>query len=99
LASKGVVEFANPWCPNPGSELEGHRTPETDWHVDLYHRVAAIFKKNGFTIEQLYDCLGASTPVHNIYRIEAEDFEEGKLKQWKFPKLERGRVNCGNKGG
>ena len=89
LASKGVICYAGAWCPNPGSTLEGHRTPETSWHVDLAHKVAAIFKKNGFTLDQLYDCLGASTPVHDIYRIEAGDFDEkGRLPQWKYPRLQ-----------
>jgi hypothetical protein len=90
LAEKGVICYAGPWCPNPGSELEGHRTPETSWHVDLYHKVAGIFKKYGFTLREMYDCAAANTPVHDIYRIEEEQFEGGRLKQWNFPKLERG---------
>jgi len=73
LASKGVICFANAWCPNPGSELEGHRSPEAAWHFDLYKKIAAIFRKNGFTHEQLYDCMAApNTVVHDIYRIEDE---------------------------
>lgn len=73
LASKGVVCFAGAWCPNPGSELQGHRTPEAAWHLDLYKKVAAIFRKTGFTYEQLYDCMAApTTVVHDIYRIEDE---------------------------
>jgi hypothetical protein len=93
LASKGVICFAGGWCPNPGSELEGHRTPETSWHVDLYHRVAGIFRKHGYTLRELYDCSAANTPVHDIYRIEEERFKDGKLKQWKFPKLEIAKTN------
>jgi hypothetical protein len=32
LASLGVIAFPGPWIPNPGSALEGHRTPEASWH-------------------------------------------------------------------
>jgi hypothetical protein len=88
LASKGVVCFAGAWCPNPGSTLEGHRTPETAWHVDLTRKVQTIHARHGFTVEQLYDCLGNSSPVHDIYRIEAGHFDEnGYLPQWRFPQL------------
>lgn len=73
LAAEGVICFANPWCPNPGSALEGHRTPEAKWHFDLARKVAAIHRKAGFTYEQLYDCSGNSNGfIHDIYRIEDE---------------------------
>ncbi|HBS59427.1 MAG TPA: nitrogen fixation protein NifB, partial [Firmicutes bacterium] len=73
LASKGVVCFAGAWCPNPGSQLEGHRSPEPAWHFDLAKKIAAIFKKAGFTYEQLYDCAAAPTTLcHDIYKIEGE---------------------------
>lgn len=97
LASKGVICFAGDWCVNPGSELEGHRTPETSWHVDLCYKLAAIFRKYGYSLEQLYNCFGASTPVHDIYRIEEEQFEGSRLKQWKFKKLnETSKVKTGS---
>jgi len=68
-----VVCFANPWCPNPGSVLEGHRTPDAAWHWDLALKVAAIHRKYGFTYENLYDCAGTSiSTIHDIYRIEDE---------------------------
>ena len=71
LASKGVICFATSWNPNPGSALEGHRTPEPAWHFDLYKKIAAIHRKYGFTYEELYDCNAAPiTVIHDIYRIE-----------------------------
>jgi len=71
LASKGVICFASSWCPNPGSALEGHRSPEPAWHYDLYKNIAAIYRKYGFTYEELYDCYAAPISiVHDIYRIE-----------------------------
>lgn len=73
LASVGVVCFVNPWCPNPGSVLEGHRTPDEAWHFDLAKKAAAIHRKAGFTYENLYDCAGTSiTTIHDIYKIEDE---------------------------
>ncbi len=71
LASKGVICFAGAWCPNPGSQLEGHRTPEAEWHLDMAKKVAAIHRKAGFTYDQLYDCSAAPTGLtHDIYKIE-----------------------------
>jgi hypothetical protein len=73
LASKGVIGFVTSWCPNPGSDLEGHRSPEPAWHLDLFKKVAAIFRKSGFTYDQIYDAYAAPTTViHDIYRIEDE---------------------------
>ncbi len=71
LAEKGVICFAGAWCPNPGSALEGHRTPEPEWHLDMAKRIAGIFRKEGYTYEQLYDCAAAPTSLcHDIYKIE-----------------------------
>lgn len=71
LASIGVVCFPRPWQPNPGSALEGHRSPEPEWHYDMNRKVAAIFRRTGFTYEQLYDCMSApDTLVHDVYKIE-----------------------------
>ncbi|NTV01552.1 MAG: radical SAM protein [Chlorobiaceae bacterium] len=73
LASKGVICFATSWNPNPGSALEGHRTPEPEWHIDLYKKVASIFRRHGYTFDEIYDCYAAPiTPIHDIYRIEDE---------------------------
>lgn len=73
LASKGVVCFANPWQPNPGSALEGHRSPDANWHFDLSKKVAAIYRKAGFTYKNLYDVAGAPVSIpHDIYKIEDE---------------------------
>jgi hypothetical protein len=71
LASRGVVTLTGAWCANPGSALEGHRTPTPEWHLDVAKRTAAIQRKAGFTFEQFYDT--TPTPdflVQDIYRIE-----------------------------
>lgn len=73
LASKGIICFPVPWCPNPGSALEGHRSPEPQWHFDIVKKAYSIFRKAGFTYEQLYDCAAAPTSIwHDLYKIDDE---------------------------
>lgn len=73
LASKGVVATVSAWNPNPGSQLQGHRSPEPAWHFDMAKKVATIHRKAGFTFEQLYDCTPSpGSLVHEIYKIEDE---------------------------
>ncbi|HSN16023.1 MAG TPA: radical SAM protein, partial [Anaeromyxobacteraceae bacterium] len=75
LTSKGIIAISPPWYPNPGSALEGHRSPEPEWHLDVARKTAAIYRKVGFTWDQIYDANAAPiTLVHDIYRIE-----EGRL--------------------
>lgn len=71
LADRGIISLVGAWNPNPGSKLEGHRTPTAEWHLDLYKKTYQIFKKAGFTLQQLVDV--APSPdfiVSDIYRIE-----------------------------
>ncbi len=72
LASKGVLCFASSWNPNPGSALEGHRSPEPAWHFDLLKKSAAIYRKYGYTHDQIYDCYATTSVVNYIYQIEDE---------------------------
>jgi biotin synthase-related radical SAM superfamily protein len=87
LASKGIGCPCSVFRPKPGTGLEGFRTPETSWHLDRVLKEAAILKRYGFTVEQLQHLKPAAQAVHYIYLIEEEYFENGKLKQWKFPSL------------
>lgn len=87
LASKGIICYAGAWIPNPGSELEGHRSPEVAWHYDLTLKVAAIFKKYGFTTAQLFHAFGNSTPTHDAFRILSGEYEGAFLPQWQHPLL------------
>ena len=89
LATMGVICYAGAWCPNPGSALEGHRTPEVDWHYDLTLKAADIYAKHGFTTEQLYACAGFHNPAIDAFRINAGDAVGGSLPLWKFPPLTR----------
>ncbi|NTU52741.1 MAG: nitrogen fixation protein NifB [Chlorobiaceae bacterium] len=73
LASKGVLCLVTSWNPNPGSAFEGHRAPEPEWHIDLFRKVAGIFRRNGYTWDELYDCSPTpESPINDIYRIEEE---------------------------
>ncbi|MGC3997706.1 MAG: radical SAM protein [Anaeromyxobacter sp.] len=75
LVSRGVIAISPGWFPNPGSALEGHRSPEPAWHLDVARKTAAIYRKAGFSWDQIYDANAAPiTLVHDIYRIE-----EGRL--------------------
>ncbi|MEQ8196635.1 MAG: radical SAM protein [Clostridiaceae bacterium] len=73
LASKGIISLTGAWNPNPGSKLEGHRTPEPEWHLDMAKKTYAIFKKAGFTYDHYFDAAPSNDfLVHDIYKIENE---------------------------
>jgi len=75
LTAKGVIAISPAWFPNPGSALEGHRSPEPAWHIEVAKKTAEIYRRVGFTWDQIYDANAAPiTLVHDIYRIE-----EGRL--------------------
>jgi len=85
LASLGVVAFPGPWIPNPGSDLEGHRSPETSWHFDVLQKVAKIHAKHGFTTHQLFSCAGGRNYFADVFRINAGEMVDGRLPFWTFP--------------
>lgn len=59
LASKGVLAFAIPWVPNPGSWYEGHRTPTPAWHLGVARDLVGIWKRHGYTLEQISEIPGS----------------------------------------
>ncbi|CAH2598751.1 Radical SAM protein [Rhodovastum atsumiense] len=83
LAAHGVLCYAGAWCPNPGSALEGHRSPEPAWHYDLTLKAATIFHRHGYKTAQLYGGLGASTPFHDAFRILGGENEGDHLPQYR----------------
>lgn len=85
LASIGVIAFPGAWIPNPGSELEGHRSPETSWHYDVMQQSVKIYAKYGFTTHQLYSCAGGRSCFSDAFRINAGEAVDGRLPFWKFP--------------
>lgn len=73
LTKKGVICLTNAWCPNPGSKLEGHRTPTFEWHYDMAQKTYLLHKQAGITYEQYLDV--SPSPdflVLDFYRIEEE---------------------------
>jgi hypothetical protein len=71
LAGTGanIVPFV--WSPNPGSKLEGHRAPTSQWYVDAIIEAAEIVNKAGVpagTENQCYRCDGNSL-LHDALRL------------------------------
>jgi hypothetical protein len=54
LIEMGVVAIPLQWNPNPGSALEGHRAPTSEWFHDLVLKTYALLRKNGLTHEDYY---------------------------------------------
>lgn len=76
LCGKGVVCSFNIWAPNVGSAFEGHRSPETEWYIELGAKLAELWKKNGFTYAQIHDATAGDSRLPNdIFRIENEVFD------------------------
>lgn len=61
LARIGVfTHFFQPWCPDPGSLLEGHRSPEAGWYFKLVDELANIWDESELMIDQLNKFPGAN---------------------------------------
>jgi biotin synthase-related radical SAM superfamily protein len=71
----GVVCLPGPWCPNPGSALEGHRTPEPSWHLDLAYKAVNLQRSAGITYEQVHDASNNDLAIaRDIWKIEEGKF-------------------------
>lgn len=71
LVSKGVIALPSQWNVNVGSALEGHRTPSTEWHWDVFERTVAIYRKYGLTWEEFRKATAnPDTVAHDLLRIE-----------------------------
>lgn len=76
LVSKGVVALPSQWYVNVGSALEGHRTPDPDWHWEVFERTHAIYEKYGLTWKLLRNATAEpDTVVHDLLRL-SEGVEE-----------------------
>ncbi|SDB14731.1 Radical SAM superfamily protein [Pseudobutyrivibrio sp. YE44] len=70
LVEHGVVALPSQWNPNCGSALEGHRTPNAEWHWDVFEKAVAIYRKNGLTWQQFADATAGSDSVaHDLFRL------------------------------
>ncbi|MDR1066265.1 MAG: nitrogen fixation protein NifB [Clostridiales bacterium] len=54
LMELGVVAIPLQWNPNPGSALEGHRAPTSEWFHDVVLKTYSLLRKNNFTHEDFY---------------------------------------------
>ncbi|MDR1902350.1 MAG: nitrogen fixation protein NifB [Treponema sp.] len=76
LSGKGVVCSMNVWAPNVGSAFEGHRSPEPAWYIELGAKLAELWKRNGFSFDQIHDATAGDYRLpSDIYRIENEIFD------------------------
>jgi len=71
LSSVGanVVPFV--WSPNPGSKLEGHRAPGSEWYVDTVLEAADVLRQAGVPAgneNHCYRCDGNSL-LHDALRL------------------------------
>jgi biotin synthase-related radical SAM superfamily protein len=73
FVSRGIPCLSSAWNPNPGSALEGHRSPEGKWHWDMAQQAFAIHRKYGVTFQHFADsCPTTDFIITDMYRIEDE---------------------------
>ena len=71
LVSKGVCALPSQWYVNVGSALEGHRTPDPDWHWDVFEKTRAIYQKYGLTYELLRNATAEpDLVIHDLLRLD-----------------------------
>ncbi|MBQ9206058.1 MAG: hypothetical protein IJ158_05030 [Treponema sp.] len=70
LTENGVVVDTSIWKPCIGSALEGHRSPETDWHIDLLLWQYTILKKYGVPYEHYYWTRGDRFPIAHLFQLD-----------------------------
>jgi hypothetical protein len=83
LIERGVIAQPNQWNVNVGSPLEGHRTPNQDWHWDVFEKTVTLYIKHGITWDELRDSnAGTDAVSFDLYRLEQgiELNEAEKLK-------------------
>ncbi|MFA7268314.1 MAG: radical SAM protein [Sterolibacterium sp.] len=84
MAERGTAMLMISWVPMVASELEGHRSPEAAWHVDLVHKAYEIYenylpevgsKEAYFTQYGCPSCITISIN-HDIHRLRQNIDEE-----------------------
>jgi hypothetical protein len=71
LSERGVIATPSQWNVNVGSPLEGHRTPDQDWHWDVFEKTVTLYKKYGFTWDELRDGnAGTDGVCSDLYRLD-----------------------------
>lgn len=72
LADIGVIAVPSPWKPCIGSALEGHRSPVTAWHQEVFERTYAIYKKYGFTLEQFHFTNDRDSVLGYLFELDGQ---------------------------
>jgi hypothetical protein len=83
LIEHGVIAQPSQWNVNVGSPLEGHRTPNQDWHWDVFEKTVTLYIKHGITWDELRDSnAGTDQVAFDLFRLEQgiEINEAEKLK-------------------
>lgn len=71
LVSKGICALPSQWYVNVGSALEGHRTPDPDWHWDVFEKTKAIYQRNGLDFWTLRNATAEpDTIIHDLLRLD-----------------------------
>lgn len=90
LASKGVVPHFSVFRPEVGTQLEGYRSPEAEWHFKLVDKATSIFRRYGFNTLQMYSGPASGPHAGEVFRIKEGDFDQnGFLPQWKYPNIDK----------
>jgi hypothetical protein len=76
-ASWGTVTYASPWRPGYGSPLEGHRSPNIDWHFDVLLRNYEILRNYGITYEDIFYASPNRHYLHELFKIfEGKEYND-----------------------
>lgn len=71
LAENGVIGNPSQWYVNVGSQLEGHRTPQPEWHWEVQERTAEIYINNGISWDQFRNATAdPDTVAHDLFRLK-----------------------------
>ena len=71
LVSKGVCALPSQWYVNVGSALQGHRTPDPDWHWDVFEKTKAIYQRNGLDFWTLRNATAdPDNVIHDLLRFD-----------------------------
>jgi hypothetical protein len=73
VAEFGVIPVVQSWFANIGSDLEGHRSPESEWLFDVYKKAYGVLKKHGYTHKQFFNVApGAETILDYFYDADGD---------------------------
>ncbi|MCK9284120.1 MAG: hypothetical protein M0P39_07540 [Rhodocyclaceae bacterium] len=77
MAERGTAMLMIPWVPMVASELQGHRSPEAGWHVEVQHKALEIYEQYLPEVggkQAYYDQYGCPSCItisthHDVHRL------------------------------